>query len=348
MIDPAFWSGKRVLVTGHTGFKGSWLILLLNTLGAEVYGFSLAPETPSLFSDLSLESRCMRHQVGSIDSPEAIAAYISEVNPDVVLHLAAQPLVRASYENPIQTYQTNVMGTAHVLDACRLAPAVKAVVVITTDKVYENQEWEWPYRENDRLGGHDPYSSSKACAEYVLSAYAKSFLISQGIGVATVRAGNVIGGGDWAANRLVPDIVRAYASGEMLTLRFVDATRPWQHVLEPLGGYLLAVQKVFNTPGLAAWNFGPKPESCVSVRTLVEACNRWFDSKLNWQVIAEEWHEAQRLELDFSKAKHELNWSPKLDFSETIEWTIAWYARHLVKDDVLAFSKDQILTYLKR
>ena len=332
----AFWQGKRVLLTGHTGFKGSWLSLWLLELGAVVTGFSLPPETdPNLYSQLGLES-LLDHQLGDIRDAEAVAELVQEVQPDVVLHLAAQPLVRRSYAEPTATWATNVMGTIHLLEALRSLRQPCTAVLITTDKVYRNNEWLYGYREVDPLGGHDPYSSSKAAAELAIASWRGSFC---GIGahqtphlrLASARAGNVIGGGDWAADRIVPDAMRALASGGPIGVRNPLATRPWQHVLEPLGGYLLLAESLCKaadpTELASSFNFGPQLEANRSVRALVEEAlghwpGRWVD-----QSDPAAPHEASLLNLVIDKSHHQLGWAPRWDFATTVERTVSWYRR---------------------
>jgi len=351
-----FWQGKRVLLTGHTGFKGSWLSLWLLELGAVVTGFSLPPEMdPSLFSQLALESR-LDHRLGDIRDAEVVAELVQEVQPDVVLHLAAQPLVRRSYAEPTATWATNVMGTIHLLEALRSLQQPCTAVLITTDKVYRNNEWLYGYREVDPLGGHDPYSSSKAAAELAIGSWRSSFC---GIGphqtphlrLASARAGNVIGGGDWAADRIVPDAMRALASGQPIGVRNPGATRPWQHVLEPLGGYLLLAKRLAcaNYPGSLAssFNFGPQLEANRSVRDLVEeSLCHWPGSWLD-QSDASSPHEANLLNLVIDKAHHQLGWTPRWDFATTIERTVSWYRKvHETGDNALDCCQNDLNLYL--
>ncbi len=276
--NPTFWQGKRVLLTGHTGFKGSWLSLWLQSMGATLRGVALAPPTePSLF-EAARVFEGMEHRIADIRDFAAVQAQMNEFRPEIVIHMAAQPLVRLSYQQPIETYATNVMGTVHVLEAARHAGSVRAIVNVTTDKCYENREWVWGYRESEPMGGHDPYSSSKGCAELVSSAYRESFMKEAGLAMATARAGNVIGGGDWAADRLVPDILRALEKSEPVLIRNPHAIRPWQHVLEPLSGYLLLAERLFEQGQADAegWNFGPRDEDARPVQWIVERlCERW-------------------------------------------------------------------------
>ena len=337
ILNPSFWAGKRVLLTGHTGFKGSWLSLWLLKLGAEVWGYALAPEVQhSLFVDLGLAQSQLYHHLGDLRDLEALREVVHQAQPEVVLHLAAQPLVRRSYRDPLGTWATNVQGSLHVLEALKPLQHHCSVVMVTTDKVYSNREWDYGYREEDRLGGHDPYSASKAAAELAIASWRRSFCgpgthQTPHLKIATARAGNVIGGGDWAEARIVPDAMRALASGQPISLRSPEATRPWQHVLEPLGGYLLLAERLAATGGgsenayATAFNFGPALEANRSVRELVEAVlQHWPGS---WQDLSDPAapHEAGRLHLQIDKAHHQLNWRPRWDFATTVARTVAWY-----------------------
>lgn len=324
--DPVFWQGKRVLLTGQTGFKGSWLMLWLQELGARVFGMALSPDTtPSLF-DQFFPQGDPGHFIGDIRDADVMRERMAQVRPDIVLHLAAQPLVLRSYDDPLETWQTNVAGTAHLLDALRPANRHMSVVIVTTDKVYENREWVHAYRETDRLGGHDPYSASKAACEMVVDSYRKSFFAGTGVHVATARAGNVIGGGDWAENRILPDLVRAVAKGKRLHLRNPEAIRPWQHVLDPLAGYLRLAERLWDDPSLAeAFNFGPDSADQRPVRDLVEAAlarwpGEWVDSSDKTAP-----HEAGRLTLATDKARARLDWSPRWSFDDAVARSIDWY-----------------------
>jgi CDP-glucose 4,6-dehydratase len=329
-VVPARWRGRRVLVTGHTGFKGAWLGTWLAAMGAEVHGLSLAPvTTPSLFDLIALATQ-VRHTVGDIRDAAVVRDAVRTAAPEVVFHLAAQPLVRASYRDPLETFDTNVRGTAHVLDACRHAPGVAAVVCITTDKCYENREWSWGYREDDPLGGHDPYSASKAAAEVVAASYRRSFgPESMAMAhLATARAGNVIGGGDWSEDRLVPDAVRAFAAGRTLDVRRPHATRPWQHVIAPLSGYLVLAQALLeDRPVAEAWNFGPRDEDVVPVGAFLDRLVAAWGPGAAWQVTGTDQgpHEAGLLKLDISKARHALGWQPRWDLDTAVVQTVAWY-----------------------
>jgi CDP-glucose 4,6-dehydratase len=338
-----FWQGKRVLVTGHTGFKGSWLSVWLGALGAEVYGLALVPDTdPALFDQLGLAAQ-MDHRIGDIRQAETLRHRVAEVRPDVVFHLAAQPLVLASYDDPLLTWDTNVMGTAHMLDALRGLDQPCAAVMITTDKVYENREWRHPYRESDPLGGHDPYSASKAACELVISSYAKSFFAGSGVRVASARAGNVIGGGDWADNRIVPDIVRALAAGQAIPVRNGRARRPWQHVLEPLSGYLRLAEALFGTGDVASsYNFGPKAADVRPVSDLVAAALQHWPGE--WQDMSDSDapHEAGLLSLGIELARHDLGYSPRWDFAQAMARTMGWYRDVLGGTSALDVTRAQI------
>lgn len=323
-----FWAGRRVLVTGHTGFKGSWLCELLLARGAAVSGLALEPETrPALFAQLGLARR-MDHVIGDIRDPALVAARMREVRPEVVLHLAAQPLVRRSYREPLETWATNVMGTAHVLEAIRALDLPCSVVVVTTDKVYENREWEHPYRETDPLGGHDPYSASKAGTELVASSWRLAFLAQQGVRLATARAGNVIGGGDWSEDRILPDLARAFGAGRPLSVRNRHAVRPWQHVLDPLEGYLVLAERLALGDGAAVadgFNFGPEAVDQRSVGQLVqEACRHW-PGQWTDATDPEAPHEAGRLSLSIERARSVLGWQPRWDFARAVAETVGWY-----------------------
>lgn len=337
ILNPFFWGGRRVLLTGHTGFKGSWLTLWLLSLGAEVWGYAMAPEGKrSLFDDLGLAKGPLHHHLGDLRDLIALQQVVQKTQPDVVLHLAAQSLVRRSYDDVLGTWATNVQGSLHLLEALKPLQHPCAVVMITTDKVYANREWDYGYREEDRLGGHDPYSASKAAAELAIDSWRSSFCGSAlhqtpHLSIATARAGNVIGGGDWAEDRIVPDAMRSLAAGESISVRCPDATRPWQHVLEPLGGYMLLAERLAACGGGAfhpyasAFNFGPSLEANRPVKELVGAALVHWPG--DWQDMSDPaaLHEAGRLHLHIDKAHHQLNWRPRWDFSITVARTVAWY-----------------------
>ena len=350
MINPEFWHGKRVFITGHTGFKGAWLSLWLGELGATVKGYSLpAPTNPNLFAVANV-SLGMNSEIGDVRDFEHLYTSIEEFRPEIVFHLAAQPLVRYSYRNPLETYSTNVMGTVHLLEAIRLVGGVKAVVNITSDKCYENREWIWAYRENEALGGYDPYSNSKGCAELVTSAYRNSFFnindySHHGTALASARAGNVIGGGDWAEDRLVPDILQSFQNNRPVLLRNPRAIRPWQHVLEPLSGYLLVAQYLY-LDGLAfaeSWNFGPNHDDAKSVQYIVDKMVKLWNNGASWQLDGDVHpHEANYLRLDCSKAKSRLGWRACWDLSSTLERIVLWQKAWLDGKDMREYSLREI------
>lgn len=326
-VDRSFWRGKRVLLTGHTGFKGAWLALWLHRLGARVTGISLPPaRQPSLFALAQVDSVVNGHFCDIRDA-RALAHLVEAAQPEVVFHLAARALVREGYAHPLDTFSTNVMGTANVLDALRSTDGVRAVVAVTTDKVYRNLEHPYPYREDDALGGHDPYSASKAASELVVASYRAAFLQERQVQLATARAGNVIGGGDWSEDRLIPDAVRAWSANEPLLVRRPDAVRPWQHVLEPLAGYLRLAERLCSGGACAgAWNFGPQTHEAASVRTVIEIARTvWPGAAVNYGTRAEGPHEAAWLALEIAKARAGLNWRPKWALQHAVGRTITWY-----------------------
>jgi CDP-glucose 4,6-dehydratase len=348
VMNPAFWPGKRVLVTGHTGFKGNWLAVWLRHLGAEVAGLALPPATAPNLYDLAQDANDPNSVFADIRDLEAVKAVFRQFRPEIVLHLAAQAIVRASYQDPVGTYATNVMGTIHVLEAARTSD-VRVLVNVTSDKCYENREWVWGYRETDRLGGRDPYSNSKACAELVMAAYRSSFFSgADQIGLASARAGNVIGGGDWAQDRLVPDIVAAIRAGRPVLVRNPDAVRPWQHVLEPLSGYLLLAERLWADPKAfsSEWNFGPDPDSVRPVRWLVDCIASHWGVPANWTAQAGQHpHEARILVLDSARACAQLGWSPKWKLDRAAAALVEWYkafdrgvpVRPIMVDQIAAF-----------
>jgi CDP-glucose 4,6-dehydratase len=348
MIRSEFWHGKKVLLTGHTGFKGSWLSIWLQNLGTDVCGLSLAPGTnPSLF-ELARASDGMRSHIEDIRDFGAVSKICQDFSPEIIIHMAAQPLVRKSYLDPIETYSTNVMGTVNILEAARACKTVKAIVCITTDKCYENKEWTWGYRETEAMGGHDPYSSSKGCAELICGAYRRSFLQENGVLLATARAGNVIGGGDWSDDRLVPDILRALEADQTLKVRNPNSIRPWQHVLEPLSGYLMLAQKLYegdhNATG--AWNFGPWEQDAKDVDFICkEFFNHWGGGRTFKRQHGDHPHEATYLKLDISKARNELNWEPKWRISYAIKQIVSWHRGYLSNVNLRKLCELQIREY---
>jgi CDP-glucose 4,6-dehydratase len=347
-INVNFWQGKRVFLTGHTGFKGGWLSLWLQAMGAEVFGYALEPPTEiNLFTAARVEEGMAGSFIDDIRNPGELKAAMQSAQPEVVLHLAAQPLVRYSYTEPVETYATNVMGTVHLLEAVRNCPSVRVVVNVTTDKCYENREWVWGYRENEPMGGYDPYSSSKACSELVTAAYRSSFFDQAKIAVATARAGNVIGGGDWAADRLIPDFLRAIDAGEKLLIRSPQSIRPWQHVLEPLFGYLMLAERLYCDSSAYAepWNFGPADEDARSVRWIVE-CLAAMQPSIRWECDNSlQVHEANYLKLDSSKAHARLGWYPRWDLKTALARTMEWHRAWLQHTDMRDFTLKQIDTY---
>jgi CDP-glucose 4,6-dehydratase len=351
-MTPTFWAGKRVFLTGHTGFKGAWFALWLEQLGAHVAGYSLEPPSqPNLFEVANVRSVIAKHWHADLRDLAALQAAVSRFEPDIIFHLAAQSLVRESYVRPIDTYATNVMGTAHVLEVARHVPSVRVVVVATSDKCYENREFDHAYREDDAMGGHDPYSSSKGAAELVTAAYAHSFF-ETGISkcsVASVRAGNVIGGGDWAKDRLMADLMRGLMVGEPIVIRRPRAIRPWQHVLDPLAGYLSVAEKAWPTTPAKweAWNFGPDPGSERTVEEVATlSCSLWGRTdllRINEDPNAP--HEAAMLKLDSAKARAQLGWAPRWTFEEAVARTIEWYRRYTAGEAMLAFTRQQLAAY---
>lgn len=347
-VSREFWKSKRVLVTGHTGFKGSWLSLWLQSLGADVSGLSLEPNTsPSLFVNANVDHG-MNSKFIDIRKFDDVLKYFSSVQPEIVIHLAAQPLVRESYRSPLETYHTNVMGTVHVLEASRLTRTVKSVVNVTTDKCYENKEWDWGYRENEPMGGDDPYSSSKACSELVSSAYIKSFFNDAGVKHATARAGNVIGGGDWSDDRLIPDLLKSLQSELPVNVRFPKAIRPWQHVLEPLSGYLLLSENLYQGRNefVGPWNFGPLDTDCKSVEWIVsQMFNIWGGGNSWSNQPGEHPHEANMLKLDISKARNHLNWHPRWDLKTALHKVTDWHKAWMSGESIKQMCLQQILEY---
>lgn len=344
-----FWSGKRVFLTGHTGFKGCWLMLWLDMLGAEVFGYSLPPANPSLYENVSVKGE---HGVfADVRDAEELQREMSDFAPHVVFHLAAQPLVRESYRQPALTYATNVMGTVNLLEAVRNVGTVKSVVVVTTDKCYKDMDWEWGYREIDGLGGADPYSSSKACAELVCEAWRRSYFSNAETLLATARAGNVIGGGDWAADRIVPDAIRAFQKKEPLEIRSPNAIRPWQHVLEPLRGYMALAERLFDGDDsfASAWNFGPRSDDSCNVESVASRLAELWGEGASYVVRGDRsLHESHLLRLDSSRAAQCLGWSSKLNFGEAISWTVEWYRGVYDGEDALSITQRQICEYMDK
>ncbi len=350
-VDASFWKGKKVYLTGHTGFKGSWLSLWLQNMGALVKGYSLdVNTTPALFSQANVAEE-KESEIGDIRNLEQLTGSMVSFNPDILIHMAAQPLVRLSYQEPVDTYTTNVIGTVNVLEAARKCSALKAIVSVTTDKCYENKEWEWGYRENEPMGGHDPYSSSKGCAELVTSAYRRSFFSSEGTAsLASARAGNVIGGGDWAEDRLIPDILRAFEKSEPVVIRNPLSTRPWQHVLEPLSGYLVLAQELFlNGDNFAeGWNFGPKDEDCKPVSWILDKMVTYWGNNASWNLDkTNNPHEAGFLKLDCSKASNRLKWNPKWNLQLTLKSIVDWHQIYSNGGDIKKQCLKEINTYNK-
>ena len=349
MTNQGFWKGKRVFLTGHTGFKGSWLSLYLTSLGASVKGYALNPPTsPSLFN-VAKVNNLIDSQIGDIRDQDLLYESMTTFSPDILIHMAAQPLVRYSYNSPIETYEVNVIGTAKVLEVARSCVNLKSIVNVTTDKCYENDGRSQGYKENDSMGGYDPYSSSKGCAELVTSAYRRSFLQNQGIGLASARAGNVIGGGDWAENRLIPDILRSFEKNKSVVIRNPKATRPWQHVLEPLSGYLILAQKMYNDKNKYAegWNFGPNEKDVKSVDWILDKMiSKWPDA--SWKLDRDSSpYEAGFLQLDIAKTKSKLGWRPVWELSYTLEKIISWHKAWLDKEDMQVICLEQIEEYMK-
>jgi CDP-glucose 4,6-dehydratase len=338
---PDFWRSRRVLVTGHTGFKGGWLCTWLKSLGAVVTGYALpAATTPSLFEAASVPEG-MNSVLGDVRDATFLRSVLEQADPEIIFHMAAQPLVRASYADPADTYSTNVMGTVNLLDAARHLGSVRAIVNVTSDKCYENREWVWGYRETESMGGYDPYSASKGCAELVTASFRRSF----GLPLASVRAGNVIGGGDWSTDRLVPDILRSFEGGQPPQIRNPDAIRPWQHVVEPLRGYLSVAERVFAEPQVfaEAWNFGPRDEDCQPVSRVLDGLAAAWGHGVGWvSQPGNHPHEAGYLRLDSSKARSRLGWCPKTDLSVALDLTVAWHRAWMAGQDMYSFTLKQI------
>ena len=353
-VHPSFWNDKRVFLTGHTGFKGGWLSLWLASMGAKVTGYALAPNTiPSFFEVAKVADDLEQSHIADIRDLDKLQKAMADASPEIVIHMAAQPLVRYSYSNPVETYATNVMGTVHVLESIRSIDCVRAVVIVTTDKCYENKEWAWGYRENEPMGGHDPYSNSKGCAELVTHAYRQSYFAPEKyaqhkVAIASARAGNVIGGGDWSEDRLIPDAIKAFEAKESLMIRNPLATRPWQHVLEPLSGYLILAQALYQEGAKfdGAWNFGPRDEDARTVQEVINLLIKNWGSEASWtQDQGEQPHEAHSLKLDCSKARQYLNWVPRWTLEQAAENITQWHEAHHKKGNMREVSLQHIKQY---
>ena len=353
VVNRHFWNDKRVLITGHTGFKGSWLCLWLQSLGVNVSGYSLPPPTNPSHFDISRVGDEMQSHIGDVRNLESLKQIVSRTRPEIVFHLAAQPLVRYSYTNPVETYATNVLGTVHLFEAVRAVSGVHAVIVVTSDKCYDNREWVWGYREDDPIGGYDPYSSSKGCAELVTAAYRSAFFGTpkddeRGVAVASVRAGNVIGGGDWAEDRLIPDVIRAFTSHRPVEIRNPNAIRPWQHVLEPLSGYLRLAERLCESGSAwaEAWNFGPGEDDTKTVEWVVRRATEIWGGDASWRADpGSHPHEARSLRLDTSKARSRMKWKPRWNLDHALQATFEWYLAHERDDDMHAYTISQIQKY---
>ena len=345
MVSEDFWKGKKVLITGHTGFKGSWLTLWLQNLGAQISGLALDPDTnPNLF-ELGDVSQGIDHHILDIRNSKNLSKTVQEIDPEIVFHLAAQPLVRKSYNDPLDTFGSNIMGTANLLEVLRFCPSVKVIVVITTDKVYKNLESnEKSYEESDHLGGHDPYSASKAAAELVTQSYRQSFFDPKGVSVATARAGNVIGGGDWSDDRLITDAIKAWENNNTLEIRSPNSVRPWQHVLDPLAGYIILAQKMWNNSDFSgAWNFGPDQQGAVTVREIIDLANSAYGKGgIQYHSTNNDLHEANLLMLNVEKAKHELGVNSRWDLKTSVNKTMHWYRRVAKKENARELCLQQI------
>ncbi len=353
-VDSSFWKGKLVFLTGHTGFKGGWLSLWLSFMGAKVTGYALAPNTnPNFFEVAKVADDLEQSHIADIRDLEKLQKAIADAKPEIVIHMAAQPLVRYSYINPVETYATNVMGTVHVLESIRHVDSVRAAVIVTTDKCYENKEWVWGYRENEPMGGYDPYSNSKGCAELVTSAYRQSYFSPEKyskhqVAIASARAGNVIGGGDWSEDRLIPDAIKAFEANETLLIRNPLATRPWQHVLEPLSGYLKLAQALYEKGPTftSGWNFGPRDQDNRSVEEVINILISDWGYSARWQEeYQEQPHEAALLKLDISKAQSKLGWNPKWNLEVAIHKTVQWQKLLYEKENMQKVSLAQIEEY---
>ena len=345
-MNPSFWNNKRVLITGHTGFKGSWLSIWLNKLGAEIIGFSNSiTTTPSLYELSGINSDIIS-EIGDIRNLDTVKTIFSQYKPQIVIHMAAQSLVGPSYDDPVETYSTNVMGTVNLFECIRKSDDASVIINVTSDKCYENKETLNGYVETDELGGHDPYSNSKACSELVTSSFRNSFFNdpSNKINLASVRSGNIIGGGDWSKNRLVPDIMKSLQEEFTLKIRNPDGIRPWQHVLDPLHGYLILAEHLWdsNSKFSEAWNFGPDQNSIKPVSWIIDKISENWGSPVNWEKSIQDFHETHVLSLNCSKSKSELNWNPKLNLIDSIKWTVDWYKEFYNKSDMRKITEKQI------
>lgn len=354
-VNPSFWNGKRVFLTGHTGFKGGWLSLWLASMGAKVTGYALAPVTkPNLYDILGISDLIERSCINDVRNLDDLKKVIADFRPEIVIHMAAQPLVRYSYQDPVLTYATNVMGTVNVLEATRSVNSIRATLIVTTDKCYENKEWVWGYREGESMGGHDPYSSSKGCAELVTAAYRNSYFPADAYNhhrhaIASARAGNVIGGGDWSLDRLIPDAIKAFEKNMPVMIRNPLAIRPWQHVLEPLGGYLILAQALYENGSsyASAWNFGPRDDDAKSVQEVIDLLIAKWNKNAAWSLDGvEQPHEAHLLKLDCSKANTKLKWLPRWDLETAIEKIVDWEQSFRQKENMRALSLKQINQYM--
>jgi CDP-glucose 4,6-dehydratase len=346
-VNKNFWRNKKILITGHTGFKGSWLALWLQQLQAQVVGYALAPSNERNLYNVAAVANGLKSEIGDINNAQQLQHFFQKQQPEIVIHMAAQSLVRHSYQHPQETYATNVMGTVNVLEAVKQTASVRAVIIVTSDKCYENKSGHKHFQEQDALGGYDPYSSSKACAELVTQAYRQSYFANHQVGVATVRAGNVIGGGDWAVDRLIPDIINAYLTDSVLTVRYPTAVRPWQFVLEPLRGYLLLAEKLVKDPAQysQAWNFGPDLTDQQSVNGVIASINKLWEKELVIDTLAESLPETQFLSLDSAKAQDKLNWLPSWNWATTLQETVRWYKAFAKGEDMAVFTREQIKLY---
>ena len=350
-INKKFWEEKTILITGHTGFKGSWLSIWLNMFGANLHGYALQPDTkPNMFETAGVK-KIIKSNISDIRDYNKLLAVIKKCQPQIIFHLAAQPLVRQSYKDPLETYQTNVLGTANLLEAARFVKSVRAVIVITSDKCYENKESNYAYKESDPLGGFDPYSSSKACSEIVTAAYRNSFFKDSDTAIASARAGNVVGGGDWAADRLVPDCIKAWIKNKTVEIRYPQAIRPWQHVLEPLAGYIILAEKLYKHGGkfARAWNFGPNENNIKNVAFLTDNIAKLWGKKAKWKITTKKQpHEAMLLKLNCSMAKTKLSWRPCWNIETTLEKTVQWYKTYLNNPkNIIDTTIEQINQYTK-